>query len=110
VITEGLAGLLADLVRAGGTVEGRAAAVVKDKAEKVRDTAKDIVAVDTGATRDSIEATGEGGKWEVGPTVPWGGFLEFGTVDTAPQPYMGPAADAHAGELVSELKEVAGDV
>lgn len=110
MITQGLAGLLADLVRAATTVETRAGAAVQDKAEKVRDTAKDIVAVDTGRTRDSIEATGGGTEWEVGTTVPWGGHLERGTVDTAPQPFMGPAADAHEGELVSDLEDVAGDI
>jgi HK97 gp10 family phage protein len=52
--------------------------------------AKSRVAVDTGATRDSIGPDGEGGY---GADTDYAGFLEFGTSNTAPQPFIGPSAD-----------------
>lgn len=38
-------------------------------------------------------------KYQIGsrPDV-YGAFVEFGTVDTAPQPYLRPAWDSHGGE------------
>jgi HK97 gp10 family phage protein len=62
--------------------------------------AKSRVAVDTGATRDSIGPDGESGY---GADTPWAGFLEFGTSDTAPQPFIGPSSDAAEQVFVAGL-------
>lgn len=61
----------------------------------------------TGALAESTGlAVGEGG-FEVGVGVDYGGFVEFGTSDTAPQPFLGPAFDAHVGAVEAELLAVA---
>lgn len=52
-------------------------------AEEMRNTAP----VDTGALRASIHTTNEG----VTVGVRYGVYVEFGTSDTAPQPFAGPA-------------------
>jgi hypothetical protein len=52
--------------------------------------AKSRVAVLTGATRDSIGPDGEDGY---GAGTDYAPFLEHGTSDTAPQPFIGPSAD-----------------
>lgn len=67
--------------------------------EDIADDARRFVPVDTGATRDGIEATGAvNGRARVNvtrlvpgddPEVPK--FIEFGTEDTPAQPFMRPA-------------------
>jgi HK97 gp10 family phage protein len=61
---------------------------VKDKVKmKIYQSAYKNVAVDTGATQDSITITNEG--VEAGEASL---FLEFGTVKMAAQPFLGPAS------------------
>jgi HK97 gp10 family phage protein len=67
---------------------------------KVADEMRRNAPVDTGALRDSIRETGDG--VEVG--APYGGFVEYGTSDTAPQPFVGPTVN----RLVRPAAEDAG--
>lgn len=73
-------------------------AIVDDVSNFVADTAREMVAVDTGETRDSITVTGDG--------VSVGGaavYLEFGTYKMAAEPFFRPAADAAAQHDVSGI-------
>lgn len=56
---------------------------------KVADEMRSFAPVATGALRASIQATDDG--VEVG--VDYGAFVEYGTSDTAPQPFAGPAVN-----------------
>jgi HK97 gp10 family phage protein len=56
---------------------------------KVADEMRRNAPVLTGALRDSIEVTDDG----VVVGVPYGPFVEYGTADTSPQPYAGPAVN-----------------
>jgi HK97 gp10 family phage protein len=67
--------------------------------------AQSRVAVDTGATRDSIGPDGEDGY---GAGTDYAGHLEFGTSDTAPQPFIGPSADKAEEVLVVGLAATLG--
>lgn len=64
--------------------------------------AKALVAVDTGALKNSISTTvtGDGRRGqmtvEIGPTLEYGPFQEFGTSRQPGKAYMGPAFDRHA--------------
>jgi HK97 gp10 family phage protein len=67
-------------------------------------TANDTVAdakrrapVDTGALRDSIDWTpyNDGLGAEIGSTVDYAPYQEFGTWKMAPQPFLNPAADKY---------------
>ena len=76
------------------SVEGAAS----DVADDIVIAAKDLVAVDTGATRDNIRKEKRGGDWYVvsdrggdRDVVPI--YLEIGTMYMAARPFMKPAAD-----------------
>jgi HK97 gp10 family phage protein len=107
---EGLDDLVAGLMAEGLLAEARAAEAVATTAQKVEDTAREIVAVRTGATRDSIQTTQSGASAEIGPTTPWATFVEFGTYKDAPQPFMGPAGDRHEDDLAEELERLVGEL
>jgi HK97 gp10 family phage protein len=63
-----------------------AEAIQRRALEKIAERARELVAVETGETRDSIEVTDEG--VEVGGA---GRFLEYGTVYMPAEPFLGPA-------------------
>lgn len=73
--------------------------------EEIAAAARRDVAVDTGETRDSI-GYADGVVSAAGAAV----FLEYGTSDTAAQPFMRPAADtasadtalAHAAQIIGQ--------
>lgn len=108
--------LTVDLERAGGQVGAQASAVVRKTALDVEATAKAFAPVDLGALRNSIghDITGDGRfgaiEAEIGPTVEYGAYVEFGTSRMAPSAYMGPALDRHSGDFVSALEQLGGDV
>lgn len=56
---------------------------------KVADEMRSLAPVDTGALRASIQSTGDG--VEIG--VSYGTFVEYGTSDTASQPFAAPAVN-----------------
>jgi HK97 gp10 family phage protein len=60
---------------------------------KVADEMRSLAPVDTGALRASIQITDDG----VAVGVPYAAFVEYGTSDTAPQPFAGPAVNNLAG-------------
>ena len=73
-------------------------------ASGVAATASSLVAVDTGATKESIEITDEGVVASEAAV-----FLEFGTVHMGAQPFMRPAADgaeALEGAIAAAAKRV----
>lgn len=104
------------LEHVGGAVGARASQVVRKTALDVEATAKAFAPVDTGALRNSIgtDVTGDGRfgqvEAEVGPTVNYGAYVEFGTSRTAPAAYLGPALDRHSPGFVAALEQLAGDV
>lgn len=53
--------------------------------------AKRQAPVDTGRLRSSITYVEEEGVFKVGSNVEYAPFVEFGTEDRAPQPYLRPA-------------------
>lgn len=74
-------------------------------AERMAETAREIVPVETGELRDSIEATRIDEKTvSVTAGTDHAEPVEFGTVHMAAQPFMLPAFDRH----VSEADEVFG--
>ncbi len=85
---------LADrLDRAPAKVRGRA---TKDLATWSRDTenaARAAAPVRSGELRDGIHARALGLAAEVVSEAPHSVYVEEGTSDTAPQPFMSPAAD-----------------
>lgn len=103
----GLNRVAADFSKAAAEAKPRATEAVTNVIEKVEETAKTFVPVDTGATRDSIssEVTASAGMvtGEAGPTTRHAVFVEWGTYKDAPQAFMGPALDRHSHELEQSL-------
>lgn len=89
---------------------------VRKTALDIEATSKAFAPVDTGALRNSIgsdiHADGEHGsiEAEIGPTVKYAPYLEFGTSRMAPRAFMGPALDRHAPSFVQALEQLGGEV
>lgn len=99
--------LAADLGKASFAATRKASLVVAKSAHDVERIAKTRAPVDTGALRNSISATVHTLSAEVGPTVNYAPYLEFGTSRMAPQPFMGPAADATEPGFVAAMEQLA---
>lgn len=103
--------LATELGAAAAAVPTRAAATLRERVAAAEDTMRAAAPVATGDLRDSIGTTWEGPlAAEVGPTVDYAGFVEGGTSDTAPQPFVGPAADAEEYESTSAFERMLGDL
>ena len=103
--------LSADLGKASYEVTRKAQRVVAKTAHDVEADAKRFAPVDTGALRNSNGATISAGglSAEIGPTVHYAPYLEFGTRRMSPQPFMGPAADRHAEAFVKAIESLGGE-
>lgn len=86
-------------------VEANSRAAPKRVADRVVATAKDMVPVDTGYLQSSIEAVSiQAGKTaEVYANAPYAAYVEYGTYKMAAQPFLGPAFQQHAEELMIEM-------
>jgi HK97 gp10 family phage protein len=75
----------------------------RDKwSEKVADEMRNTAPEDTGALKASIQVVPEG--VEVG--VDYAAFVEYGTGDTSPQPFAGPAANRLAPPAAEDLGDM----
>ena len=94
------------------------AEALEEIAEKIRDDAKNLAPVDTGALRKSIRVEKEGklqfsvvagGGGVVNPKtgreVDYAGFVEFGTRRMSPKPYMQPALERNRAEILRIVKD-----
>lgn len=98
-IREGLAG-------APHQLRAVANRVCDDEMSKVTERAKEIVPVRTGRLRDSIYRRKTGFlSWEVGASMFYAGFVEFGTRYMRARPYLRPAVEEKMPEVREELKD-----
>lgn len=100
--------LAVDLGKASvkGTV--LASKAIRKTALDIEGDAKTRAPVDTGALRNSIGVTMNGPlAAEIGPTVHYAAYLEFGTYKMAARPFMGPAFDARSPGLEKALGQIA---
>lgn len=109
-----------ELYQWNGRLDRGAGDVTKKASAAVRKTAHDIVAssqrfapVDTGAMRSSIHTVFPDAARltaDIGPTVHYAPYVEFGTIQNRAQPFMGPALDRHAPDLAEALRIIGGDL
>lgn len=101
----GVGDLAADFAATAAGARRLVAGEVARTGSQIEATGKMLAPVDTGALRASISTSviDAGLGVEVGPTVHYGGYNEFGTSRMAPRPYMGPALDRHIPELVERI-------
>lgn len=105
--------VMVDLTAASVLVTRRASDVMDKSAHDIEATAKQLVPVDTGATKNSIGVDRPVGKdliAIIGPTTEYAPDLEFGTVRMAPRAFMGPSLDIHAPGFVAGMAAVAADI
>ena len=97
---------------ASGRIGAAASAVLRRTAYAIEADAKASAPVDTGALRASISTSltgdGRGGSMtaEIGPTVEYGVYQEYGTSKMAAHPFMGPAFDRQIGGYLSAVSTV----
>lgn len=108
-------------------VEEAVRKVARDTALRVMHRAQQLVAVDTGVTRDSISVKPEPdrqlyavGVFENKPHIRAGHrtatmpnidiWLEFGTIHMHARPFLRPALDAENDRYVRDMKQAAEDV
>lgn len=111
--TSDLDALAARLGASGLRIGAATAAALRKTAYGIERSAKANAPVDTGALRNSISTSfagdGRSGAMaaEIGPTVDYGIYVEFGTSRMAGQPFMGPAYDANVPQLEAALGGIA---
>lgn len=103
--------LAADLKRQADGRTGvtrKAKNIVSKVAHGIEATAKSLVRVDTGATKNSIGAdiSPDGLHAEVGPTTSYSPYLEWGTSRMGPYPFMGPALDQWAPQFEAAVEQL----
>jgi HK97 gp10 family phage protein len=110
LFTEGLEEVVAGFVAEAALAEPRASDAVQEAAEAIAADARSLAPKLTGRLAGSIEVDGSGTSAEVGPTVDYAPFVEFGTAYMAPQPFMGPATDRHEGDIEKALMKSIGEL
>lgn len=98
--------LAADLGKAGFSTARKAAQVVAKTAHDIEATAKSLAPVDTGALKNSIGSDISALHAEIGPTVSYGIYQEFGTSRMAPHPFMGPALEQHTAAFLAAVEQL----
>lgn len=98
--------LAADLNRAGKIAPEASSKALTGIARKLRDDARSSAPVDSGALRDSIKVSGSRGSRTVYSDVRYAAFVEFGTSDTPPQPFLWPAVPAARKALIEGLVDI----
>ena len=109
MIVTGIDDVLAGLLGAIATVDGHTKEAASEAAARIEATAKSLAPKLTGALAASITTDPTKTGAEIGPTVRYAPFVEYGTWKDAPQPFMGPAADAHEDDLATLLADRVGD-
>lgn len=101
-----VAELATELGEAGAKATGASSADMTKIAAQLRDDASAAVAVLTGATKGSIRVQ-DGDGYRIVKADDEAAFpLEFGTSDTAPQPFMWPQAPAAAERLQKAMEGI----
>ena len=85
--------LAARLERAPRLIAQRAAKDVDDWGRSTERAARALAPEDTGTLRNGIRAEVRGLSAEVHSDAPYSVYVEEGTSDTAPQPFMAPALE-----------------
>lgn len=96
--------------KAAAAAPQRAAIVVAKSALDLEAQSKARAPVDTGALRGSISTEITSLHAEVGPTVNYAQYLEWGTSRMPPQPFMGPALDQVEPAFIAAMQQIAGDI
>lgn len=87
-------------------VPARAGLALSKVLHDMAGTAQGLVAVDTGLLKSTIRAEVSGLDGYVIADTEYADYVEDGTSEQAPQPYMGPAFDQHEPRLEDALGQL----
>lgn len=104
--TSELDGLATDLAAAGPKATIVSSAAMSAIAAQMRDDARSAAPVNTGELRDSIRVRGGADYRIVEATARHAFFVEFGTSDTSPQPYLWPQAGRASERMAEALSAI----
>lgn len=110
MIVSGLDDLIAGLLHEAVAAEANGRKATSETARKVEAKAKSLAPKRTGALARSISTDETENGSEVGPTVRYASFVEYGTWKDAPQPFMGPAAEGAEDDLAGNLSKLVGEL
>lgn len=86
-------------------IEGSISEIIAAGANAVSEGAKSICPVDTGALRDSISVSMEGNRAEISANTDYAAYVEFGTSQMAPQPYLVPSLIGNSGAVLAAMAD-----
>lgn len=91
--------------KSASQARSKAKLVVAKSASDIQASGREKAAVDTGAMQNSIgiDYFVNGLAAEIGPSVYYGIYVEFGTAFQAPQPFMRPAFQQHVPQFEDAL-------
>lgn len=95
-----------DIKAAARELDGAGVDVAARVARRAMKTAKSVAPVETGTLRDEIHLERQGERVSIEATNRYAAFQEYGTTSMAPNPFMKPAFQRHAPELVAEVERV----
>lgn len=102
--------LAVDLTKAPGKVRRKVSQAIRKSAQGIQRDARRLCPVRTGALRDSISTDIGALEAEIGPTIFYGKYQEFGTSKMSPNPFMRPAFDRRAPLLERSLGDAVEDL
>jgi HK97 gp10 family phage protein len=109
--TSQLGDFAADLGNLSIRAQPKVARAVAKAATDMQVSAMTYAPVDTGNLRASIttEISDSGLAAEIGPTAEYAEFVEYGTSDQAPDPFMGPAWGVNLPLFTRALSQIIGE-
>lgn len=99
-----------DIKAAAKEMDGAGVSIAARVARRALATAEAVAPVESGNLREGLHVVKDGERVSVEVTNYYATFQEFGTSEMAPNPYIGPAFQRHAPELVAEVERVRNSV
>ena len=98
------------VLKAASGIDRLGEKAVTKVSKRAAETARKAAPSDTGRLSRSIRVTVDGSRAVVETDLYYAAFQEFGTSKMAPNPFMGPAFQGHAPELVREVEGIADEI
>ena len=99
-----------NVIKAASGIDRLGEKAVTKVSKRAAETARKAAPSDTGRLSRSIRVTVDGSRAVVETDLYYARFQEFGTSKMAPNPFMGPAFQRHAPELVKEVEGIADEI
>lgn len=91
------------LAKTAENLAGSIGAIIEAGARRVCEIAKSVCPVDTGTLRESISAECDGNRAEISANTDYASYVEFGTSQMAPQPYLVPSLIEHSDSVLEAM-------